>query len=390
MKIAWFDCFSGISGDMIIGALLHAGLDFDAFKAELAKLNLDFELSLQQVEKRQIAASKFDMTDANKRLFKKLSEIRETIQNSDIPTAIKQRAHSIFLSLAKAEARVHNKAVADVHFHEIGVLDTLIDVVGALVGLELLEVEKVFASPLNLGSGFVKTAHGKLPVPAPATAELLKGVPTYATECPAELVTPTGAAIISEVAESFGSMPAMTIEQIGYGAGNQDLQHANVLRIFIGESTEQLPQDLVTLIETNIDDMNPQLYEAVFETLMQQGALDVYLTNIQMKKSRPAHKLTVLCEPQDEHKLTQIILRHTTSIGVRFRQEIRRKLAREIKLVETEFGTVRFKLSKLDGEIVTAMPEYEDCKQIAAQRAMPLKRVLARLARIELPDSDDT
>ncbi len=382
-KIAYFDCFSGISGDMFIGALLDAGLDFSRLKAELAKLNLpDDDVELSRVTRGTLTASKFEVVNEHKKACRHLSDMNKLVERSDLPPAIKQSSKAVFRRLAEAEAKIHGKAVDSVHFHEIGVVDTIIDVVGALAGLELLGVQQVCCSPLNLGSGFVNTAHGKLPVPAPATAELVKGIRVYSGEAREELVTPTGAAIITEIATSFGAMPDMTIERVGYGAGSRDMAHANVLRIFIGQKASSYDTDIVTVIETNIDDMNPQFYDSVLDNLMQQGALDVYLTNIQMKKNRPAVKLTVLCEADAEHAVVRTLFTETTSIGMRIRQERRKKLQRQSVEIETELGKVRFKLASLDGEVVTATPEFEDCKKLARQNKLPLKQIHAKLAPV--------
>ncbi len=244
----------------------------------------------------------------------------------------------------------------------------------------------MLCSRLNVGSGFVEFSHGKFPVPAPATAEILKNIPVYATDTQAELVTPTGAAIITEFAHAFGDLPGITPECIGYGAGGRELPHPNVLRIFVGEQdqTSAMDRDMVSVIETNIDDMNPQLYESVIDKLFEKGALDVYLTNIMMKKSRPGIKLTVLANLSDESKLAKLIFQETTSIGVRIRQEARKKLQREIKEIETRFGKVNFKITKLGGQIVNSTPEYEDCKRIAAQKKIPLKQVCQWLSKITI------
>ena len=246
-----------------------------------------------------------------------------------------------------------------------------------------MNIEKIQSSKLNTGSGFVEFSHGKWPVPAPATAEILKGVPVYSTDCKAELVTPTGAAIICTIADAFGELPEMTTESIGYGAGAQDLEHPNVLRVFIGEGITQaaFEQDTVSILETNIDDMNPQFYDNILEELLQNGALDVYLTNVSMKKNRPGIQLTVLARPEDEDKIAQIIFRNTTSIGVRIRQEKRKKLKRTLQEVDTKFGKVKFKISSLNGEVLNRTPEYEDCKRISKEQNIPLKAIYKEIER---------
>ncbi len=371
MKIAYFDCFSGISGDMILGALLDAGLDFELFQSELTKLNLpNYKLKQQRVSKQNLSATKFDVIDLEKKNYRHLKDLNRIVEKSSFDEKLKTRAKEIFLKIAKAEAKIHNQSIEQVHFHEISAVDTIIDVVGALVGLKLLNIEKIQSSKLNVGSGFVEFSHGKWPVPAPATAEILKGVPVYSTDCKAELVTPTGAAIICTIADAFGDLPEMTTESIGYGAGTQDLEHPNVLRVFIGERITQaaFEQDIVSILETNIDDMNPQFYDHILEELLHNGALDVYLTNVSMKKNRPGIQLTVLTRPEDADKFAQFIFRSTTSIGVRIRQEKRKKLKRTSQEVDTKFGKVKFKISSLNGEVLNRTPEYEDCKRISKEQ----------------------
>ena len=384
MKIAYFDCFSGISGDMILGAFLDAGLDFELFQSELNKLNLpNYELKQQKVSKQNLSATKFDVIDLEKKNYRHLKDLNRIVEESGFDEKLKTRAKEIFLKIADAEAKIHNQSIEQVHFHEISGVDTIIDVVGALVGLKLLNIEKIQSSKLNTGSGFVEFSHGKWPVPAPATAEILKGVPVYATDCKAELVTPTGAAIICTIADAFGDLPEMTTESIGYGAGSQDLEHPNVLRVFIGERKTQaaIEQDTVSILETNIDDMNPQFYDNILEELLQNGALDVYLTNVSMKKNRPGIQLTVLTRPEDEDKFAQFIFRNTTSIGVRIRQEKRKKLNRTIEEVDTKFGKVKFKISSLNGEVLNRTPEYEDCKRISKKQNIPLKAIYKEIER---------
>ena len=363
---------------MILGALLDAGLDFELFQSELTKLNLpNYELKQQKVSKQNLSATKFDVIDLEKKNYRHLIDLNRIVEKSSFDEKLKTRAKEIFLKIAEAEAQIHNQSIEQVHFHEISAVDTIIDVVGALVGLKLLNIEKIQSSKLNAGSGFVEFSHGKWPVPAPATAEICKGVPVYATDCKAELVTPTGAAIICTIADAFGDLPEMTTESIGYGAGTQDLEHPNVLRVFIGERITQaaFEQDTVSILETNIDDMNPQFYDNILEELLQNGALDVYLTNVSMKKNRPGIQLTVLTRPEDADKFAQFIFRNTTSIGVRIRQEKRKKLKRTIQEVDTKFGKVKFKISNLNGEVLNRTPEYEDCKRISKEQNIPLKEI---------------
>lgn len=385
MKIAYFDCFSGISGDMFVGALLDAGLEFEKLKAELSKLNLsDYEISSQKVVKQNIASTKFDVTFPEQHAHRHLRHLNEMVENSGLAAPVIEKAKDIFRKIAEAEAKIHDMPVEKVHFHEVGAIDTIVDVVGAIVGLELLGVEKVFASPLNVGSGFVTFSHGRFPVPAPATSEILKGVPTYSNETKGELVTPTGAAIITALASGFGDMPNMTTESIGYGAGSKDLEQPNVLRVFIGEAadTEQLQTDSVSVIETNIDDMNPQIFGVVMEKLFEAQALDVFLTPIYMKKNRPGTRLTVLCRHEQESALARMIIEETTAIGVRIRRERRLILERSIDTIDTPYGKVRVKRSLRGGETVNISPEFEDINRIAQEKGIPFKKIYQEISRL--------
>ncbi len=388
-KIAYFDCFSGISGDMLIAALLDAGLDLQAFESELRKLNLThYEINTEKVMKQNIAATKFEVSSQDVKVYRHLKNLYQIVDNSKLDKKITTSAKSIFLKIAEAEAKIHNQPIGKVHFHEIGAVDTIIDVVGALVGIKLLGIEKVYCSKLNVGSGFVKFSHGTFPVPAPATAEILKGVPVYSTDSKGELITPTGAAIITTLSDSFGKMPEMVTESIGYGAGTRELERPNVLRVFVGQPVQEddSEHDNGFIIETNIDDMNPQFYDHVMDKLMRHGALDVYFTNIMMKKNRPAIKLTVLTSPKNEAKLTNIIFEETTTLGVRIRKDHRKTLQREIKEVETKFGKIKVKVAKLNGKIVNAKPEYDDCQRIAIEYKIPLKQVYREIENLGISD----
>ncbi len=376
MKIAYFDCFSGISGDMIMGALIVLGLDIDFLKKELKKLNLKgYKVESKKILKNGITATKFNVIEYHKHHDERnLKEINKIINNSRLNTEIKNTIKKIFQKIAIAEAKIHNKPINKIHFHEIGAIDTIIDVTGAVIGLSKVGIEKIYCSKLNVGTGFVEFSHGKFPVPAPATAEILKGVPVYHNNIQAELVTPTGAAIITSLAEKFGEMPSMKIEKIGYGAGTKELKHPNVLRIFIGE-TDKIQNETINVIETNIDNMNPEIYPYVIDKLMENSALDAYLTTIIMKKGRPAIKLTVLAEQKDTDKLCNIIFDETTTLGVRIFTAEKRKLDREIKTIKTKYGNVRVKISKLNNKVQNIMPEYEDCARIARNKKIPLKKV---------------
>ncbi len=375
---AFFDCFSGISGDMLVGAILDAGIDFETFRTEMTKLRLDeFVLTQEKVMKQHLAATKFEVIDKAQKVYRHPKDLNAIVDNSDFDENIKKTAKNIFLKIAEAEAKVHNMPVEKVHYHEIGAVDTIVDVVGALVGLRMLGINKIICSKINVGTGFVEFSHGRYPVPAPATAEILLGVPVYSNETVGELVTPTGAALITEIADSFGLMPEMNVSKIGYGAGSKDFEQPNVLRLLLGETggDAAFDEDTISVIETNIDDMNPQFYETTMSNLLEAGALDVFISNIIMKKNRPAHQLTVLCTLENEDKLTKIIFKNTSSIGIRVRQEKRKKLQREMKKIETEFGEITVKISRLNDEILNMTPEYEDCKRIAETQNIPLKKV---------------
>lgn len=376
MKTLYFDCFSGISGDMIIGALLDLGLDIKFFDSELKKLKLSgYRIESKKIVKSGISATKFEVIIAHKNHDERnLKEINKIINNSKLDNEIKNKIKKIFLKIASAESKIHNQPIDKLHFHEIGAIDTIIDVAGAVIGLKKLCIGKIYCSRLNVGTGFAEFSHGKFPVPAPAAAEILKNVPIYNSNIEAELVTPTGAAIITSLASKFGAMPAMKAEKIGYGAGAKELEQPNVLRIFLGELDES-NNDAVNVIEANIDNMNPEIYPYVIDRLMDNGALDACLAGIIMKKGRHAVKLTVLADIKDTDKLCNVIFDETTTIGVRIYPAARKKLEREIKTVKTKYGNIRVKISRLNGKIKNIMPEYEDCARIAKKNKIPLKEV---------------
>jgi uncharacterized protein (TIGR00299 family) protein len=379
MTFAYFDCFSGISGDMTLGALVDAGVSIDDLRAELAKLNLPgYELTAEMVKRSGIAATKVRvLLDGKQQPSRRLSDIRNIIEASALPLSVQQKGLAIFSRLARAEAKVHGTTPDKVHFHELGAVDALVDIVGSVVGLELLGVTGVAASAVNVGSGTVQTSHGLLPIPAPATAELLSGIPFYQSSTLFELTTPTGAAIISTLGMSFGPLQEMKVDRIAYGAGDQDFPgRPNVLRLMIGERAAAYEEDASIIIETNIDDLNPQVYDYLIGKLMDQGAQDAYLTPIIMKKGRPAVLLSVLADTAKTDVLVDTIFRETTSIGVRIRETGRKKLDREIREIETVFGRVRIKVSRRGNEVLSATPEYEDCRRIAEEKQVPLKQVM--------------
>jgi len=379
MTTAYFDCFSGISGDMALGALVDAGVSIDALRAELSKLNLSgYEITAEKVLRSGLSATKVHVRlDDKPQPARHLADIRKVIEASELSAPIKQKSISIFERLAEAEARVHGTTPDQVHFHEVGAVDAIVDIVGSVIGLEMLGITSIAGSAINLGSGSIKTAHGTLPVPAPATVELLKGIPSHGSSVPFELTTPTGAVIISTLGSSFGPMPQMSVSQVGHGAGNKEIPgQPNVLRLMIGEPSATYDEDTSIIIETNIDDMNPQLYGHVIDKLMQQGAHDAYLTPIIMKKGRPAILLSVLTDGVKESAVLDTIFRETTSIGVRIQEVGRKKLSRVIEVINTVYGKIRVKVSKRGEEILTVTPEYEDCRKIAEEKQIPLKAVI--------------
>jgi hypothetical protein len=387
MRVAYFDCFSGISGNMILGALLDAGLELEALKEGLAELGLSgYEIEARRVLKRYIAGTLVDVKVQEEGVERHLGDILDILEESSLPGEIKETCGKIFAKLAEAEARVHGLDVEDIHFHEVGGLDAIVDVVGSVVGLALLDIEEVVSSAVHLGTGFVECAHGRLPVPAPATLALVKGVPTYGRDIGAELTTPTGAAIITTLAKEFGRAPLMAVETIGYGAGHRDLPIPNLLRISIGEAAVSkergYEEDVVTVVEANSDDMNPELYEHVMERLFEKGALDVFFTPIQMKKNRPAVKLSALVRESDLAEVLAVFFEETTTLGVRLYEASRKKLARESLIVGTKYGRVSVKVGKLGDAVKNVSPEYEDCRRIASQLDIPLKEVYDEAKRV--------
>ena len=381
MKIAYFDCFSGISGDMVLGALVDAGCELDRLEAELRRLPIGgWTISAEKVTRGALSATQVKVDSGEHHHHRSLDTILELIAKAGLSSRVTDRASRIFKRLGEAEARVHSMPVERIHFHEVGAVDAIVDIVGACVGAEVLGIEEFVCSPLNVGSGRVQTHHGILPVPAPATAELLCNSPTYSTGIEHELVTPTGAAIVATLASRFGAQPAMIVDAIGYGAGSADLrEQPNLLRLFIGERAgrEVGWDDTVTVIEANLDDMNPQIYGYFVERALEAGALEVFTTATQMKKNRPGQLLTMLCRPPDTERLMDLIFRETTTIGARTYLAKRLTLERESIAVETSLGTVRMKISRLNGDVLNVAPEYDDCQRIAAERGLPLKQVLA-------------
>ena len=385
MRVIYFDCASGASGDMIVGAMLDAGVSVETLTGELAKLGVGgFHVETRRVTRGGIAGAKFDVViDTPAHAHRHLSHIRKIINESTLSDRVKRDASRVFERLAEAEARVHDVAVEKVHFHEVGAVDAIVDVVSAAVCLESLGIDAIVSSALPTGCGFVTCAHGTLPVPAPATAALLEGFPVAASDVEAELTTPTGAAILTTLAERFGGRPAMTLTAIGSGAGSKDLPETpNLLRVFVGETEHAADVDRMWLLETNIDDMPAELFEGVFEKLLDAGAVDVFTTPIGMKRSRPGVKLSALVSRDLRARAEEIIFRETTTFGIRACEVSRRKLRRESVRVETGLGEVAVKLGRLGDELITVSPEYRDCKRVADAEGVALKEVYekARLA----------
>lgn len=385
MALAYLDCFSGISGDMFLGALLDAGLSFEQLQAELAALDLGgYELDLESCTDKGIQGKRFEVrvieTPQSER---HLSEIEHIITSSHLATGIQQEALAIFRMLGAAEAEVHGVALEEIHFHEVGAVDALVDIVGALIGLHALGIEQLYCSPLPLTSGQVQTAHGLLPVPAPATLELLRrvGAPWTPRQIEGELVTPTGAAILA--ARARFETPALVIQQVGYGFGRKRLPWANCLRFCLGESVQStgMESDEVVVLETNLDNLSGEVLGGLMERLFQAGALDVTYTPMQMKKNRPATQVSVIAPPELLDRLSLLLLRETTTLGVRSSRWRRLKAERQQEELETPLGTVRVKIKRVGGRVVSVSPEYDDCAQVALMRSLPLREVYERLDR---------
>jgi pyridinium-3,5-bisthiocarboxylic acid mononucleotide nickel chelatase len=380
MKVAYFDCFSGISGNMTLGALLDAGCSLDALRGKLQNLLVPgWEISAEKVWKNGMAATYVLVRTEDTQTHRSLSTILGILEKSTLDQRVKERASEIFRKLGEAEAAVHDVPIEKIHFHEVGAVDAIVDIVGACIGFEELGFEKFACSALNVGGGTAKMAHGVLPVPAPATARLLVGKPTYSNGVQKELVTPTGAAIVATLCDHFGPQPAMKVSAIGYGAGTAELENQpNVLRIMAGELAEsgETHDGTIRVLEANLDDMNPQIFGYLLETALAAGALDVFATPVQMKKNRPGMLVTVLCKPEDEGKFQEMLFAETTTLGVRSHLVERRAWPREIVTVSTRFGNVRVKLSRSQGRVRHASPEFDDCRKLAEEKNVPLHEVM--------------
>ncbi|MGB8919523.1 MAG: nickel pincer cofactor biosynthesis protein LarC [Candidatus Sulfotelmatobacter sp.] len=448
MRIAYLECFSGMSGDMFMGALVDAGVPSQVLAETVAALGVGARLEISRMVRSGISATKMDVwVDGEKDLPREvywegaenahhheasehshahdhhghthshpgetrtepalslskgvsaphehshargLVEIRQIISAASISETAKRTAITIFEALGRAEAKIHNTSLESVHFHEVGAVDAMVDIVCAAVGAEALGVDEIICSPLNVGGGTVKCAHGTLPVPVPATVELLAGAPVYSSGIQAELVTPTGAAIVKTLASRFAAFPEMKIEKSGYGAGSRDFPgHPNVVRLTIGEATStalaaKTASETITVLEANLDDLNPQVFGYVMDRLFEEGALDAFGVPVQMKKNRPGMLLTILCKPEDASKLTQLIFTETTTLGVRRRDEMRQTLARRWESVSTPWGEVRIKIASMNGTVTNYAPEYEDCRRIATEHRVALKTVMQEAARAYL------
>ena len=388
--LAYFDCFSGISGDMTLGALLDLGVPLEWLKEQLRRIPLsDFDIVVSPVQRHGIHAASVQVEILDSKTSRHYSDIRDLIENSPLSDSVKSTSLAIFKRLAEAEARVHHCPTDQVHFHEVGGVDAIVDIVGAALGLDYLGIKKIVASPVPLGKGFVACSHGKLPLPAPATLGILEGVPVYGTDIPYELVTPTGAAIIRSLAQRFEPLPEMVIARIGYGAGQRDLEdRPNLLRILLAAESEsaadsdgKLSEDQITIVETCIDDMNPELFGYVMDRLFEDGALDVYLIPVHMKKNRPGTMLQVLCREDSRDRLINRVLSETTTTGVRFYQSRRRLLGRDQYKIKTTFGVIPVKRIRDPRGNFRLVPEYEVCRQIALEENIPLRLVYETVAR---------
>ena len=393
-RVVYFDCPSGASGDMILGALVDVGVEVGALRAELDRLGVaGWALATREVRRGAFRATKVDVEIDRgvPHAHRRLGDITAILSASGLAPDIAARATRIFTRLAEAEARVHGSAVEDVHFHEVGAVDAIVDVTGAVVGLHLLGADTVHVSALPVGGGFVDGAHGRIPLPGPGTAELLRGFPVVDTGVRAELVTPTGAAILTTLATGAGRMPAMTVERIGYGAGTADLPDSpNVLRCFVGQAATTGGDEIVAQVETTIDDMSPQLYEPLMERLFEAGALDVFLTPVIMKRSRPGTVLTALCPPQRVGDLSRVLFEESSTLGVRWSEVSRTRLEREMVTIPTAYGALPCKVSRLGGRVMTVTPEFAEVARIAREKALPVREVLDQAraeARRQLPFS---
>lgn len=375
MKTLYFDCSSGISGNMTLGALLELTGNSEYLLNELKKLKLEgYDIKISKTQKNGITATYVDVVLEHSHEHRNLNDVNSIIEKSELSEKVKDIAKRIFLRVAKAESKVHGKPIEEVHFHEVGAIDSIIDICGTAILIDKINPDKIISSTVNDGYGFINCAHGKMAVPVPATSEIFatSNVKFKQIDIEGELVTPTGAAIIAELSEEFKTLPEMTIEKIGWGAGSKDLEIPNVLKVYYGEIEEE--QNTVSVLETNIDDCTSEILGYTEELLLKRGALDVFFTPIFMKKNRPAYKLTVICKKEDLYKMQDIIFRETTTIGIRYREEARKELTREIIEVKMSYGTIKAKKVK-HGEEEYIYPEYESLKKLAEDKNIPLKEL---------------
>ncbi len=379
MTVAYFDCFSGAAGDMIVASLIDAGADESTLRDGLSSLTVaGYTLKIEKIRKQGFAATRFlvELDSTAPQPHRHLADVIEIIRSGNLPDRVRQNSIEVFERLAKAEAQVHGTSADKVHFHEVGAVDAIVDVVGAMLALHTLGVERVVCSPIPVGSGTVTCTHGVMPIPAPATAELLQGVPLAETDETGELITPTGAAVLTTLAGDFGPLPAMRVSAIGYGAGTRDgAAVPNLLRVFLGEASDTDDADSVTVLETNLDDASGEIIGFTIERALQMGALDAYAVPIQMKKSRPGFVLTVICQSVDVSAMEAILFRETPTLGIRRRTMHRTKLKRRIETVDTAFGEIRIKVGQREGT-TTASPEYEDCRAAAVKHDVALREVI--------------
>ena len=384
MRIGYFDCFSGASGDMILGSLIDAGLSARRLREELKKIRIPtIQLKVKKVLKRGISATQVIVEGKKeRRSHRNLREIMRIVERSGVKAEVKERSREIFKRIALVESKIHQTPMEEIHFHELGGLDSIVDIVGSVWGLQQLGIEKIHVSKVNVGAGFVKCEHGILPVPAPATLALMEGKPIYSSGVERELLTPTGAAILTTLGSEFGPIPSIHVERIGYGAGRDHLLHPNLLRLIIGTSASTSGNEKVVIIQTNIDDMNPQFYDYIMEKLLAMNVLEVFLTPILMKKNRPGTLLTVIGPSEKRPAITEFLLKETTTLGLRWHEEERAKTEREIQTKETRYGKIRFKLARWEGRVVNISPEYEDCKRLALKKGVPLKDIFEEAKRL--------
>ena len=427
MKILYFDCFNGAAGDMLLGAFLDSGLPLDELRSALGSLGLDdYELAAERVLRAGVAATKFRLIERRpaaagrgapaaahgherhghephvhgghghgphghdphhhhengRHAHRSLHEIRHLIDHSALSPAGRERANTLFARLAEAEAEIHGMPVEQVHLHEVGALDSIIDIVGVVFAFEWARADRVVVSPLNVGGGTVRSAHGVFPVPAPATVRLLGDAPVYSSGPRAELLTPTGALLLTGYAGEYGPLPPMRVRHVGYGAGDRDFAETpNVVRLIVGEADQSSPTERLVVLECEIDDMNPQIFGVLMDRLYAAGALEVFYQPVQMKKNRPGTLVTVLASPDRRDELTGVVFRETTTIGIRHHEVLRERLEREVVLLETAFGPIRFKVARRGGAVVNASPEFDDCARAADERGAPVKDVQAAAAK---------